>query len=68
VNTVGALTHSKPLAVAGNSGLTVNFRFDSALSAAFAQRRTTPARQQTTPTIAMAATKRVTANSNHFRE
>jgi hypothetical protein len=46
----------------------VNFRFDSALAAALAQRRTTPARQTTAPTNEIAAAKTATANTNHFRE
>src|ERR1039458_6777258 len=67
-NAVGALTHSKPLSVGGNNVRAVNFRFDSALSAALAQRRTTPARQTTIPTNEITAAKTATANTNHFRE
>src|ERR1039458_9432290 len=67
-NAVGALTHSKPLSVGGNNVRAVNFRFDSALSAALAQRRTTPARQTTTPTNEITAPRTATANTNHFRE
>jgi hypothetical protein len=67
-NAVGALTHSKPLSVGGNNVRAVNFRFDPALSVALAQRRTTPARQTTTPTNEITAAKTATANTNHFRE